>query len=263
MAVKGIDVSHHQGTIDWNTVKAELLRINGNTNPGFAILRIGYSSTHGRGGLVMDNQFLRNLAECERLGIPVGVYWYCYDRSAEAARITAQQVVKMLAGHKYQYPIYYDVEYEAFNRAAGKAVNTSLIVAALDVLEKAGYYAAVYCSRNFFLQYTNLSQLSGFDKWEAAYTATDTNDVQNGLWQCSSSNAWGIKGFGNKLDCDLSYKDYPTIIQNAGLNGYAKPGTEDAVWASNGPWIIEQATGQDKKALRELCESKQLKVATA
>lgn len=42
MAVKGIDVSHHQGTIDWNTVKAELLRINGNTNPGFAILRIGY-----------------------------------------------------------------------------------------------------------------------------------------------------------------------------------------------------------------------------
>ena len=98
-----------------------------------------------------------------------------------------------------------------------------MISAALSKLEKLGYYAAVYCSRDFFLNYTNLSALSSFDKWEAAYTATDTNAVQNGLWQYSSTNALGIKGFGNKLDCDVCYRDYPSIMQAAGLNGYAKP----------------------------------------
>ena len=114
------------------------------------------------------------------------------------------------------------MEYEPFNKSCGKATNTAIIQAALEVLEAAGYYAAVYCSRDFFLNYTNLSALSGFDKWEAAYTATDTAVVQNGLWQYSSKNALKIAGFGNSLDCDVSYKDYPAIMRQAGLNGYAK-----------------------------------------
>lgn len=84
----------------------------------------------------------------------------------------------------------------------------------------------MYCSRDFFVNYTNLSVLTGFDKWEAAYTATDTNAVQNGLWQYSSRNALGIKGFGAKLDCDVSYVDYPAIMHAKGLNGYPKPSTD-------------------------------------
>lgn len=116
--------------------------------------------------------------------------------------------------------------YEPFNKVCGKATNTTIIKSALGVLEQAGYYAAVYCSRDFFLNYTNLSALSGFDKWEAAYTATDTDGVKNGLWQYSSTNALGIKGFGAKLDCDVSYVDYPAIMHAKGLNGYPKPSAE-------------------------------------
>ena len=81
----------------------------------------------------------------------------------------------------------------------------------------------MYCSRDFFVNYTNLSALNGFDKWEAAYTATDTDAVQNGLWQYSSRNALGIKGFGASLDCDVSYVDYPAIMRAKGLNGYRSP----------------------------------------
>lgn len=156
----------------------------------------------------------------------MGIYFYCYDQSADAAATTAEQVVKAISGHKFDYPIYYDVEYEPFNKACGKATNTTIIKSALGVLEQAGYYAAVYCSRDFFLNYTNLSALSGFDKWEAAYTATDTAAVKNGLWQYSSTNALGIKGFGAKLDCDVSYVDYPAIMHAKGLNGYPKPSTD-------------------------------------
>lgn len=228
MKIYGIDVSHHQGKIDWAKTASELRRVNGGTSPGFAILRIGYSARHGKGGLYMDGQFLENLAACEKYGVPVGVYFYCYDTSPAAAKITAQQVAKMLSGHKFAYPIYYDVEYENYHLNCGKAQNTAIIKSALETLEQAGYYAAVYCSRNFFLTYTNLSDLAGFDKWEAAYTSVDTDAVQNGLWQFSSNNALGIAGFGSSLDCDVSYKDYPAIMRSAGLNGYTKQAAEPA-----------------------------------
>ena len=137
MKIYGIDVSHHQGAIDWAKTASELRRVNGGTSPGFAILRVGYSARHGKGGLYMDGQFLNNLAACEKYGVPVGVYFYCYDTSPAAARITAQQVVKMLSGHKFAYPIYYDVEYEKYNLNCGKAQNTAIIKAALETWKRA------------------------------------------------------------------------------------------------------------------------------
>lgn len=229
MKTYGIDVSHHQGKIDWTCTARELSRVNGGTSPGFAILRAGYSARHGKGGLILDKQWTANVAGCETNGVPMGAYFYSYDTSAKAAAATARQVVDQLRGHKWDYPIYFDVEYEPFNtgrdgsgrsQAQVKADNTTIIKTVLDIFEKAGYYAAVYCSRDFFLNYTNLSELKAFDKWEAAYTKSDTGAVQNGLWQYSSSNALGISGFGTSLDCDISYKNYPAIMRRAHLNGF-------------------------------------------
>ena len=71
--IYGIDVSHHQGAINWERTASELRRVNGGSNPGFAILRVGYSARHGKGGLYMDNQFLANVAGCEKYGVPMGV----------------------------------------------------------------------------------------------------------------------------------------------------------------------------------------------
>ena len=97
----------------------------------------------------------------------------------------------------------------------------------MQVVESAGYYGMVYCSRDFFQRYTSLDELTGYDKWEAAYTSADTAAVANGIWQYSSRNALGIAGFGNSLDCDIAYKDYPGIIRAAGLNGLGAPAEEE------------------------------------
>ena len=78
-------------------------------------------------------------------------------------------------------------------------------------------------------------KLDEYDKWEAAYTASDTSAVQNGLWQYSSKNALKIAGFGDKLDCDVSYKDYPAIMRQAGLNGYAKQAATDTTQTHTTP----------------------------
>ena len=183
----------------------------------------------------LDSQWENNLAGCEANGVPVGVYFYCYDESVAAVMQTAHDVVDQLKGHKFDYPIVFDMEYEPFNTGEEtadpdkkrpieevRATNTSMIQAALEVLEHEGYYAVLYCSRDFFLNYTDLSELTDYDKWEAAYTSSDTEVVENGIWQYSSKNALRIAGFGNKLDCDVAYKDYPSIIRKAGLNGYGK-----------------------------------------
>ena len=222
MRIYGIDVSHHQGVIDWEQTASELRRVNGGQSPGFAIIRAGYSARSGQGGLVEDGQAKRNLSECNRLGIPCGVYVYCYDQSPAAADKTMRGCLELVKAYRLDYPVIYDVEYEPFNTSCGRAVNTALIKAAMQVVESAGYYGMVYCSRDFFRRHTSLDELTGYDKWEAAYTSADTAAVANGIWQYSSRNALGIAGFGNSLDCDIAYKDYPGIIRAAGLNGLGR-----------------------------------------
>ena len=78
--LKGIDVSEHQGTIDWNQVKG---------NIDFAILRAGYGNNN------IDKQFIRNICECNRLGIPVGIYWFSY-----AYTIAIWQEMKLILQYK-------------------------------------------------------------------------------------------------------------------------------------------------------------------
>lgn len=73
--IYGIDVSHHQGTINWKQTASELRRVNGGTSPGFAILRVGYSARHGKGGLWMDSQWTKNVEGCEAYGVPMGVLY--------------------------------------------------------------------------------------------------------------------------------------------------------------------------------------------
>ena len=87
--VYGIDVSYHQGAIDWKKTASELRRVNGGKNSGFAFLRVGRSNLDGKGGLSLDSQWANNLAGCKANGVPVGVYWYCYDESVAAVMQTA------------------------------------------------------------------------------------------------------------------------------------------------------------------------------
>ena len=95
MVTHGIDVSKHQGVIDWRKVKAE-----------FAILRAGF----GRYANQKDTQFERNYAGAKAAGIPVGAYWYSYARSAEEAREEAKACLQVLQGKQFEFPIYFDIE---------------------------------------------------------------------------------------------------------------------------------------------------------
>lgn len=83
----GIDVSHHQGTIDWDAVKA--------TGVDFAIIRCGFGSDYVSQD---DKQWRANVEDCERLGIPYGVYLYSYATSLDQARSEAAHALRLLKG---------------------------------------------------------------------------------------------------------------------------------------------------------------------
>ena len=93
----GIDVSRHQGTIDWNSVKP---------NIDFAIIRAGFGKNN------IDAKARRNVSECERLGIPYGLYWFSYALHPEMAKKEAEYMIDFIGEHRPEYPIVYDFEYD-------------------------------------------------------------------------------------------------------------------------------------------------------
>ena len=99
MVTHGIDVSKHQGKIDWQAV-----RETGSVN--FAILRAGF----GRYANQKDPQFERNYAGAKAAGIPVGAYWYSYAQTTEEAREEAKACLQVLQGKHFEFPIYFDIE---------------------------------------------------------------------------------------------------------------------------------------------------------
>ena len=85
--LKGIDVSEHQGVIDWTMVKG---------NVDFAMLRAGYGQNN------IDKQFVRNIKECNRLNIPCGIYWFSYALNESMARQEAKYALAAVKDYRLE-----------------------------------------------------------------------------------------------------------------------------------------------------------------
>ena len=100
--LKGIDVSKHNGTIDWQKVK-------NSSSVDFAVLRAGYGKLLSQ----KDQQFERNYAECRKYGIPCGTYWYSYAQSVSEIQTEAGVFLEAIKGKQFEYPVYLDFEEES------------------------------------------------------------------------------------------------------------------------------------------------------
>ena len=186
---RGIDVSNHQGTVDWNKVKA--------TGIDFAILKVG--PVYGK----PDDSFERNAAECERLGIPYGVYYYSYARSVEDANKEADRTLAWLGGHHPSLPVYYDLEdsYILQDPDFSKDKLTQIAQAFCNRMEAVGFKSGIYANLNWLNNYLNSPSLSGYDHWVAQYNWRCDYAGSYSFWQYSSSgNVPGVNG-----RCDMNY----------------------------------------------------------
>ena len=210
--LKGIDVSYAQGVIDWEKVKA-----SGSVD--FAILRAGY----GKETSQVDKQFERNYSECKRLGIPVGAYWYSYATTDAEAEQEAKVCLQTIRGKQFEYPVAFDIEEE---RSLPQA--NALCQAFCSVLEAAGYYAAIYTFKSALENNISAAIKNRYDIFLSHVGVQKTDYAGSyGLWQYSWTGC--ISGISEDVDLDYAYKDYPAMIQNAGLNGFAKATTTQPI----------------------------------
>ena len=186
---RGVDVSNFQGTIDWNQVKAAGIE--------FAILKVG--PVYGK----PDSTFERNATECERLGIPYGVYYYSYARSVADANKEADRTLAWLGGHHPSLPVYYDLEdnYILQDSNFSKDKLAQIAQTFCNRMEAVGFKSGIYANLNWLNNYLDSPSLNGYDHWVAQYNWRCDYAGSYSFWQYSSSgNVPGVNG-----RCDMNY----------------------------------------------------------
>lgn len=208
---KGIDVSVHNGNINWSAVKADGVE--------FAIIRAGY----GRSTTQEDDKFRQNYTNARAVGLPVGAYWYNYAKTVEDAKREAAACIDVLAARRFDFPVYYDVE-EPNILALGREKVSAIIKAFCEELEKAGYYVGVYTGASAAKSCLTEEIRKAYDLWIAHWGVSQPSYDLYGVWQYTDSGS--VDGINGHVDMDESYKDYPAIMAATGLNNYPKPNVE-------------------------------------
>lgn len=189
---KVIDVSYHNGAIDWAKVKAA--GIDG------AIIRCGYGSDIESQD---DKQWKRNADECTRLGIPFGVYLYSYAKSTDQAKSEAEHVLRLIKGYKLSYPVYYDLEESGTEKYA---VENAKVFS--QIIENAGYWCGIYANNNWFNTVIK-NNLDNLTKWIARYSS-EKPDKDCDMWQYTSDGS--VSGISGRVDMNHCYRDFPKEI---------------------------------------------------
>ena len=237
--MKGIDVSQWNGAIDYNKVKAAGI--------GFVIIRAGYGKYISQ----KDPCFERNYSAAKAAGLKVGAYWYSYADTIEDAKKEAAVCLEAIKGKKFEYPIYFDLE-EVKQFKKGIKFCSDVVTAFCTALEKAGYFAGLYCSTYYLNNYVSAAVRQRFAVWVAEYAAACHYTGQYGIWQSGTGDVPGVRG---DCDIDTSYIDYPAIIKKAGLNGFKSSAPEPVTYtAKTGDTLtaIAKKYGTTVKAIKEL-----------
>lgn len=189
---KGIDVSKHQGKINWEKVKADGI--------DFAIIRCGFGSDMTSQD---DAQWEYNVRECERLGIPYGVYLYSYANTTAKAKSEAQHTLRLLKGHHPSYPVYYDLE-DKVVAAEGSAAIVNMANIYCQAIESAGYKAGIYASLSWWNGSLNNSSLNKYEKWVAQWNSQCTYKGSYRLWQSTSDGS--VSGITGRVDINFEFQ---------------------------------------------------------
>ncbi len=205
--MKGIDVSVHNGNIDWKKVKSSGI--------DFAILRAGY----GRELSQKDARFEENYKNAKAAGIPVGAYWYSYAMSEDEARLEADVFLSVIKGKQFEMPVYFDLE-EKKQFDLGKEKVSAIMRAFLERVESAGYFVGLYGSASSLKTHTADDIKSRYTIWLAHWTDQTNYSGAYALWQYSDKGS--VSGISSNVDLDIAYVDFPAIIKNKRLNGYGK-----------------------------------------
>lgn len=208
MSKRGIDISTWQGSgVNFNNLKKDGIE--------FVIIRAGF----GRYTSQKDDQFENNYSKAKAAGMPVGAYWYSYATSVAGAKEEAKTCLEVIKGKQFEYPIYFDLE-DPSQSGLSKAVKSDMVVAFCEELEAAGYFTGLYSNLNWLNNHLDYNKIKPYTLWLAQWASKPTYGNAFDMWQYTSDGT--TSGTPGRTDMNYCYKDFPTIIKEAGLNGFSK-----------------------------------------
>ena len=225
MSKKGIDVSEFQGKIDWEKVK--------NSGVEFAILRCGYGMDFSNQD---DVEYERNANECERLGIPYGVYLMSYANTVEKARSEAKHVLRLIEGRKISLGVWHDIEDNGTSGAINKETLTNIINTFCNTIKNAGHRVGVYANLNWLENKIEKTIKDNYDIWVAQYYSKCEYEGKYIMWQHTSSGK--VNGISTNVDMNILYEDLP-VINNNNNNNNSKTNNSEIVKS------LQRALNQD------------------
>lgn len=199
---KGIDVSKHNGNIDWAKVKAD--------GVDFAILRAVVRGYGSEGKLLSDDSFAKNAAEATANGVAIGAYVFSEAITVDEALEEAELVLEMIEPYEIKYPVIIDIE-EIFdddgrNESLTPAELTDIVLAFCNRIKEAGYTPMIYCNLKGFIGMLEFERLEGIEKWYAYYGDELYFPYDVSIWQYTSSGV--VDGISGKVDLNISFKNY-------------------------------------------------------
>lgn len=229
--MNGIDISEHNGNVDFNAVKA--------AGMDFVILRAGY----GKYITQRDKRFEVNYAAAKAAGLKVGAYWYSYAATPEEAKEEAAACCKVIEGKQFEFPIYYDIE-----ESKSMAQATRNIVAFCDTLEATGWFAGVYANANAYRTCIDSTIRSRYTTWLAHWDTNNPAFVAP-LWQTSAIGR--VNGCSGDVDTDIANCDLESIVKGTGRNGWSRVDTDIASTIAANPKIKKMEVYIDGKKVFE------------
>lgn len=246
---EGVDISRWQKGIKIGDLK--------NAGYQFAILRGGYT---GYGDLqkYKDECFEDFYSQSRRINFPVGVYYYSCasteNKGIEEANFLYENCLK---GKIFEFPVYIDVE-DDHRPLKDKKSLTDAIIAFCETLEEKGYFVGVYASLSWFTNHIETSRLYPYTKWVACWK----KEIPYFRWHAFDMWQYSSKGKLDKFTIDLNYsfRDFPSIIQGARLNGYSSSPKRityrvkegDTLWAISKKYLGDGARYPEIKSLNNL-----------
>lgn len=197
-SVKGIDVSKHNGTVDWSQVARQDI--------DFVMIKTGDGSQPEDFSADIDPQFEANYIGAKEAGIKRGAYHLCCTRTPEGAELEARYCLAILNGRELEYPVAYDME-QAGTFAGGIENTTEIALAFCKIIEEAGYTPMIYSSSSRLSNDFDWSRLKGYKVWAAHYDVEEPSlSIPFDIWQYTQSgDIAGANTNNGSGSCDLNY----------------------------------------------------------
>ena len=199
---KGIDVSKHQGNIDWAKVAADGVE--------FAFVRAGLRGYGTEGKLVEDDTFEQNVTGALQAGLKVGVYFYSQAITEEEVLEEANLVLEKVKPYNIQLPIVFDVEKVSGGKGRANALSveerTHLAALFCQTIQDAGYKPMIYHNMEMGTLMLDLGQLEQYDKWFAYYNDDLYYPYAYKIWQYSEHGA--VDGINEEVDLNIWFGDF-------------------------------------------------------